>query len=513
MFFVASVAAVISLAVAQDPPVFYFAINGDTNPDTPLALDFGEWATTVSQWPSLNTSTATVLVYRDKMAGWFPIQFTAPTHTTFPVPVLAMHTVPFCYKTYDQHLAPILIGSPCQDHVVYRADKTIVTYPNVSALWTATQLLVHGDEKLAMEYNPATPLRLTTYRRSTDIDTVSSMTVPLVLVLFLTSWLGWTKAISYHSMRKPGTPVPNGLWHTLCESYGVIVLDIVVLCVATYGLDVHRGFAILRGGEAMDLVGLHTADRLAYGWVFVLGLLLTSVVAGLVYGYQYTDNGQTILQSTDSPPPSLHQWLLGVLMLVVVGASSYAIVLLENIHATWLIVIVITSSIVIMLLTLRYRQVYRWWDALVGLQQHTSYDTPYLLMLRWSVQTIVLTTLHATLPITLDEIRSTTYRNGVGFVLGCMISGTAGRDVVWLLQHEHCQHRSRKLLALQYLVAAAMVSCMVGYISVFMVGPVFIGSRILAYHATSALLGAIAITTQALAGGIIYAVLRTDTTP
>lgn len=496
----AALLMVSSATAITPPPVFYFNLNTYAT-STAMALDFGEWNTSVSVWPEPIEGEA--LVFRSGMQGWYPVEFYS---ANVSVPVICMATVPvYCYKTYDQHLAAVLLGSTCAPHVTYKATQTTKTFSSAAARQTALLDYVHGTEKVALEVT--TPLSFTVYTQSTDIDTVSSMTIPLILIVFLTSWLGWTKAISYHSMRKPR--VPEGLWEALCASYGIIVLDITALCVATYGLDVRRGYAILRGGEAIDLVGFTTAERLAYGWVFVLGALLGIVFAGLVYGYQYTEHGKTILQRERVGSVTASQYLLAVLALLVVGTMSYAIVALENIHATWLVIMIVTSSVVAMLVTLRYATLYRWYSRTFRLPTHVTFDTPYLLLLRWSVQTIVLTTLHATLPITLDTIRSTTYRNGIGFVLGCMISGTAGRDVVWLLQHEHC--KQRRLLWLEYSVAGLLFMATLGYVSVFMVGPVFMSSTLFVYRPTAALLGAIATSIQAFALGVIYAVLRRDT--
>lgn len=482
------------------PPVFYFNLNTYAT-SVAVALDFGEWNTSVSVWSEPVEGEA--LVFRSGMQGWYPLDFYS---ANVSLPVISMATVPvYCYKTYDQHLAAVLLGSTCAPHVTYKAVQQTQTFTTMAARQAALLAYVHGAEKVALEIT--TPLAFTVYTQSTDIDTISSMTIPLILIVFLTSWLGWTKAISYHSMRKPR--VPEGLWEALCASYGIIVLDITALCVATYGLDVRRGYAILRGGEAIDLVGFTAAERLAYGWVFVLGALLAVVFVGLVYGYQYTEHGKTILERDDTDSVSASQYLLAMLALLVVGTMSYAIVALENIHTTWLVILIVTSSVVAMLVTLRYATFYRWYSRTVRLPAHITFDTPYLLLLRWSVQTIVLTTLHATLPITLDTIRSTTYRNGVGFVLGCMISGTAGRDVVWLLQHEHC--KQRRLLWLEYSLVLLFFVATLGYVNVFMVGPVFMSSTILAYRPTAALLGASATSIQAFALGVIYAVLRRDT--
>jgi TM2 domain-containing membrane protein YozV len=136
----------------------------------------------------------------------------------------------------------------------------------------------------------------------------------------------------------------------------------------------------------------------------------------------------------------------------------------------------------------------------------TAYEKQFMLLFRWMVEVVILTTIHASLPTVLNSAIATTYRNSIGFLMGSVLCFAGGRDISWALFYNFYKTRPSFLVRLMlfffYLTAAAIVGI---YVCVCMVGSVFISSVELEQEKTTALLVSMSVVVQSFAFGSIYA--------
>jgi hypothetical protein len=245
-------------------------------------------------------------------------------------------------------------------------------------------------------------------------------------------------------------------------------------------------------------------------WAFII----------IAYGFSKTVRGQIYIQEYNKPVTGL-EWAIAVckiIFIMAVGSSgTYGIckwVDLFDKTAIYIVVAIVGGMFPIALF---------YYDRVLVLVDQFDWNhrsVQFLLCFRWGIEFIVLTTLHASLPTSINGDISTQYRNGVGFAIGVVLCVITGRDVTWIIRRD--LKIPTKLFDMgdiinkiaQYLffgLYGLLVLCVIAYCSVFLIGPVFITSTQLEQESEIALYIAISIAVQSLSGGSIFAASHINT--
>ena len=500
-----------SIFVPPGVVLVHFNVGAINGPLVPFLLNFESVAPTANFFPvsalqsyaDVNNANFSRVLYARGMATLIALPFNlSMEHETTGVLNMWNASVAYCYKNYrTDRYGSIQLGAKCQQRYVY--GSTIERYTNLTTAESRTEFLgriIHSTNKTALEYDPATPDIFIVHTHLPEVDNISTDVIPIILALFFMSWLVWSQDITATVHQSQPTLQP--LWTLLCSQYGVFIIDALLLCVCTDILNVLRGFAVLRGGDAIQLVGIDWALRLLrYNWALLLVVFAFCVVCIMSYGFSRTLAFQQIQQHYQSPSSVQG---LGTVILSGVG-TGLVLFFLEDIQSAPLVILCVVGALFISLVSLFKNTILIWlytaWN--LSLQQH---EIQLLLMFRWMLEFIILTTLHAALPTMLNDILTTTYRNGLGFFLGLAMCVFEGRDLTMALYHDWrattFSTTKRLCLATLYLLAA-MASGI--YLVVFMLGPALIASIQLEQDPKPALYVASAFGAQAFAMGSLYA--------
>jgi hypothetical protein len=499
------------ISVPPGVVLVHFNVGAINGPLVPFLLNFETTTLTTNFFPvdalqsyaDINNANFSRILYARGMANLIALPFNlSMEHETAGVLNMWNASVAYCYKNYrTDRYGSIQLGAKCQQRYVY--GSTIERYTNLTTAESRATLLgriIHSTNKTALEYDPAQPNVFLVHTHLPEVDNISTDAIPIILALFFMSWLVWSQDIT--TIVHQSQPTLQPIWTLLCTHYGVFIIDALLLCVCTDILNVLRGFAVLRGGDAIQLVGIDWALRLLrYNWALLLVVFAFCIVCIMSYGFSRTLAFQQLQQRYQSPSSVQG---LGTVILSGVG-TGLVLFFLEDIQSAPLVILCVAGALFISLVSLFKNNLLVWlytsWN--VSLHQH---EVQFLLMFRWMLEFIVLTTLHAALPTMLNDILTTTYRNGLGFFLGLAMCIFEGRDLTMALYHDWrattFSTPKRLGLAALYLLAA-IASGM--YLVVFMLGPALIASIQLEQDPTTALYVASAFGVQAFAMGSLYA--------
>ena len=460
------------------------------------------------------------ILYARGMTDLVPIKFQLDVSGT-NVGVLSLwnSNVSFCYQNYQQdEESNLFLGQLCMDKHVFGG--TIVEYgpyDTHKAMGEDMLTVIRTINDSAIEYNHnENELKFKVYKDLPDMENISTITLPLILIVFFMVWLGWTKEISSGS-KKRKTPQDTGhpTWETITSTYALAIVDIISICVTTVTLDMIHGFSVLRGGSAIQMIGEKNAKfvlELCWtGSFYVLTVLILFVLAF----------GATKSTQEENIPPTRRWFTVIQICIVIVGVgASYPLARYsEGITDTgWLIGIPIFAFIILSCVVF-YNKILR---ALKGNDsrgflfeiEEAIGEMPLLLTFRWSVEIIVLTTLHATLPTVLGSTITTVYRTGIGFAIGITLSVVTGRDIAWIFYHSifqcksECKRWQRVARYIFWAMLLVLVVAVEMYVCVFLLGPVFMTSVQLEQESTLCLLLSISLGAQSLSIGGIYATSR-----
>lgn len=133
------------------------------------------------------------------------------------------------------------------------------------------------------------------------------------------------------------------------------------------------------------------------------------------------------------------------------------------------------------------------------------YDTSLLILMRWLIEIMILTGIHATIPASIDHKFANNFKNAIGIAIGASISIITGRDITWIL---HLFPYHRKISTFRYgivvLLSLAAIAGMLIHCAVFLCGAVYIDTQSLKYNHSQALACSIAFTIQLASVGSIW---------
>lgn len=495
---------------ATDFIVAPFHIGNVDGPSVSFALNFGVVSITDNIFPvnglqsfdDINNANFTRILYARGMATLVPLHFALDSNYA-DMGILNMWnaSVAYCYKNYHtDHYGAIQLGAVCQERYVYGStSKRYADFSTVEDVAAMLLTITNSFNKTAIEYDPIHPMTFIVYSDMPEVDNISTSAIPILLLGFFMSWLVWSQDITL-AIRQPGATL-QPIWNTLCNTYGVFIVDALLLCVCTDILNVIRGFAVLHGGDAIQLVGASTAvGLLRYAWAAVLVVYALCIVCIMAYGYSQTP----IFQQQEQAYRITSAQSIGTIILTGVG-TGLVLFFIDDIQSAPLIMLCVTAALLIALVSLFKTTLLHWlyhlWTP--HLQHH---ERQLLLTFRWMLEFIILSTLHASLPTTLNGVLTSTYRNGVGFFMGMAMGMFEGRDITLAMYFDSMVptlSKSRRAVLWIWYLGMGLTSGV--YIAVFMLGPAFIASVQLEHNAEVACYMAAAMCVQSFALGSVYA--------
>lgn len=501
-----------------------FLVGSLEGPSVSFVLDFGDLRRPYNSFPLMSIRNDTdkfyEFLYATGMTSLEPVYFQIDT-TGVEVGVLSLWNASFsyCYRNYQANNdGKIHLGMQCLDKNVYGSQTRVETNFVDKAAFAARleEVVYQTEEKVAIEFDPARPFEFKVYYDLPDVDNISTITIPVILVIFFMAWLGWTHDISLIAQRttQESIEASRQVWQRLCDDYVVIIADMISLCVSAAVISVFNGFALLRGGDVIQLVGIDSARLILFMWVGLISVFAVNIFMVMAFGYI---DSETFKNKQDIKPWPTWKGFALVIGSLIVGVLTYFVFYdLEGIDRSWSIL----SGVVVSFVFAAWMSSHFFLRAITnddGVQLLRSLivgnnkDRRHQVLLTYRILTefVVLTTLHATLPTTLDDVVSTTYRNAVGFLMGVVISVICGRDFTWILLHDMTSKGMGPLQTVWRIssVLVYLLGIMV-YSSVFLAGPVFITATKLELEPTTALLISVSFVVQATCAGSIFAIVR-----
>lgn len=497
-----------------------------------FVLDFGDVGRAYNSFPvsdlhsiSNGNTTFYEYLYTHGMTDLVPVYFQLD-QTGTSVGVLSMwnSNVSYCYQNYQTNQdSSVFLGQTCLDRHVFGG--TIDTY---GPFQTREQMgiklheIVTSTNKTAVEFNPAvSTLKFRVFSDLPNADNLSTLTLPIILVVFLMAWLGWTKEISLIVKTNQDQSIVVETWLNVCDKYAVFIIDVISICLSTSTVSVFNEFSMLQGGDAIQLAGESNAKFiLNYCWAGAGYVFASWAFIIIAYGFSKTVRGQQYIQKYSRPITGI-EWFIAmgkVLVIMAVGSGVvYGVCKWANLFDKTVIYVVVAIAGGIFPVALFY------YDRVLVLVDQFDWNhrsVQFLLCFRWGIEFIVLTTMHSSLPTSINGDISTQYRNGVGFAIGAVLCMITGRDVTWIVRRD--LNISTQLpdfgagidfivQALFFILYCLLVLCVIAYSSVFLIGPVFITSTQLEQESEIALCVAASIAVQCFAGGSIFAASHINT--
>ena len=291
-----------------------------------FVLDFGDVGRTYNTFPvsdlhSIQNGETEFyeILYARGMTDLVPIKFQLDVSGT-SVGVLSLWNanVSFCYQNYRQDEdSNIFLGQLCMDKHVFGG--TIVDYgPYASreAMGIDMLTVIRTINDTAIEYdNNDNVLKFKVYKDLPDTENVSTITLPLILIVFFVIWLGWTKEISSSSKKlNRNQSYSHPTWKTITATYALAIVDIISICVTTVTLDMVHGFSMLRGGSAIQMIGEENAKFvLEVCWTGSVYILTGIILFVLAFGSTKSTKEES------KPRQTVHRWFTVLQICVVSG--------------------------------------------------------------------------------------------------------------------------------------------------------------------------------------------------
>lgn len=200
-------------------------------------------------------------------------------------------------------------------------------------------------------------------------DTWAGLTTMIAITLFMIVWQAWTTAINT-AIAKNDCKAINELYETLVF-YSMLIGDALCLAAAFKTTSLYQEAVSFMPEAADQLLGQDNA--LAYNYAYLVMVLVASFTASIILFFMFVDNNDTLVSR---------------LMNRCFGAAIDA-VCRPNVRMTTII------------------------------------------LLRWVIDVVMLTTLHISIPVALGE----RLRSSLGLIIGISLAVISGRDSTFLLQH------------------------------------------------------------------------------
>lgn len=281
------------------------------------------------------------------------------------------------------------------------------------------------------------------------------------------------------------------IWR-IVSYYQIILLDVVILVASTNFLHSFKGHATLYTEEAAALVGDMFITRYLVWWAIACSICMPFIVCIItIYGTIGSLNQDTIqivrtrrwfTWGYDDVLQSAWRRVIFNVCILSVGSTVmyYTGIYFFGSRTIGIIGVVMIPALVT--IGSNWSKIQSYVCVLF------PYDTIVLLFLRWAMEVLILTAIHAELPSEIDYVYASNYRNAIGLSAGVAILLITGRDFTWMVLLYRYKRRVTSF-AYSMVVLTAIVSCctLTVHTTIFMVGPIFIDSSSLRYHPTSAL--------------------------
>ena len=383
-------------------------------------------------------------------------------------------------------------GSACSQFATYGASGSVCD----EECFTETAF---GERIRVLEHSEGTT-RVFEVDRATD--TISESAIVFALILFLCVWLTWMKGSTdfiAHQLSVDNIEYPFPIiWERIARHSNVIA-DVVILTLSTMLLAVSSKHPTIHSEELFRLYGEHSViitQLYGYGMMSTFSLI---GLLGVLYGIhaQGEANKQQNGQSTDLTARwfdfgfSINNGVYVLLVLLVVLVATIVEIMrnLFNDRPEGIVLGVLVSVCLLVVVSSKRKIISLTEPYANRIRAH--HDGAMLLLTRLLIEFLVLVTIHGNLPVVFDGIISSTYKNGIGFVIALAICFVTGRDCTWISLHWPVT---------AFLVSVATIS----YCVLLMLAPSLIATTSLFHHPSEAVILAIAICLQLAAGGSVW---------
>lgn len=302
-------------------------------------------------------------------------------------------------------------------------------------------------------------------------ETTTEIAIVFALILFLAVWL---------TLMKSANP-----WEKVAI-HSDIVADVVILTLTTMILAIAKRHPTVHSREVFAVIGDADLfiDIYGYGVFPFFGVL---VGIGLLFG-----------QGTLDPVPKTPWFGIrgGFLVYLVICGVAIAItvevmlrVFEDNIAGT--IIGSVFTGIFLAVLLSKKRIIY---ESRPYVLRYARYAPAMLLLTRIALEFLVLSTIHANLPVVFSNLLSTTYKNGIGFSMGLVLSFVCGRDGI----------PASRDLPFCTTVICGLVCC---YVVMIMLVPGLYATNPLRHHPSEATICGVALSIQLVGAGSVWAIL------
>ena len=427
---------------------------------------------------------------------------------------------------------------------------------------------------LNIEHDPGQHT-LTVYYAFRERDNTTGAIIIIVLVLFLSTWLFWTrhlhilirfsitreqtegnpvefekvlrKAIRHETILqsvksyifkykdelypfvgeefKPDEKIDKGLaevaatnrvmaWDSVCK-FSVIVVDIIVLVGSTTFLASIDKHPTLYHDYTVELVGETFVTQYLLFWAYFFSIAWPLFIMALILYGSVIDEG--FQDKTPSPEEiSWFTWGKKSFKLLSIGARIAIFIL---------VVCIIEIFLGVFWILLAKKEAYGWIfmvscpallffganlnvlrSAISPYYAHMyKYDTIVLLMVRWSVEIMILTSIHALMPESMNNQSLMNFDDGLSLALGATMTVVTGRDLTWLWHLLLLSDISRWTLSLMGIFSVCMTAVIIIHASVFLVGNIYLDTASLSHKPQQAISCSISTVVQLFSVGSIYA--------
>lgn len=513
----------------------------------------------------LNTTTLRDVVYFPGQSAltqpWFSL-------TTAEMGTLALGNgvLSYCYQ-HDYESLYLTLGETC--HLSARHSYTMVEASRSDVNFLNENMFSCGpcereyhleDDTVNIEYD-AHHQRYRFFFVTDTFEETSSLVLVAILTVFLSTWLYWTTPVH--------TLVENAFMHTLhsknmtslsgksylvyqadledalelnatkkrhivneylvkiaadnqtvwgvVDTYAILVCDLVVLIGSSTFIASMNKHPNLYRQEAIDLTSTAFVQRYVYFWGYFFSVMWPVVVVlCLIYGtVTSTSWHRHVISSTALPFTFGNKrlarmqmvsrlFLFFVIVLMIEGGMVSLWVWVAEDNAYIFLLVCVTP--IVMVLGANYEYIQRMISPYFA--KLYRYNTPALLLLRWSVEVQLLVGIHALLPLTLNKKSLARYENAAGFFLGVAMSISSGRDLTWIA-HLMAHLEARRWVCISAGVALAIFAVFVlVHTSVFLLANIYLSSDSLSQHPDTVLWCSSAFAVQTFCAGSIWASKR-----
>lgn len=383
----------------------------------------------------------------------------------------------------DTYLVP---GAKCHPHATYNADKRPCNTTCVTTeLFSEESRLLEFDGTAVYVYDVDPPE-----------ETLSEIAIVLALIIFLSVWLGWMRnATTFIHGRMATGETLGDVWDVI-SGHSDLIADVLVLSISTMLLAVASKHPSLHSEELFQLMGTRIQTFLevyGYGIFPIYGI---TALLGLLYSKHACTRPNDYSESSWFDF-GMHSGIrYGVVVFVLVSAVVVALVVeamrfVFHDDTDGTIVGAILSVFLVFILSSKNRIIHS--TRPLADMLRIRYDGSILLLTRFTLEFLLLCTIHGNLPVVFSGVISSTYKNGLGFAISLALGFICGRDLIWVSKH-------MPLTAVLYFVSS------LAYTTVVMVTPSFVAVDPLYHHEVHSFIVGLGTTFQMAAIGAAWTV-------